>query len=274
MSSNETERRRALAEQIVRLLAVKTDLGASLLAGSVAHGTCDELSDIDLLNYYDVLPDPGAFDAVLVELGGKKTGEIVPPNPGGFMSSYRIDGIEVQTGGQLVSGMKGQVDQIGAGEVNWATAKVAMGLLEGIPLHGADLIATWKDRVAYPETVRRRELESNLGFFPIWKADKQLINREAELFRRQMLLDGAFRVVAVLSAVNRLYFSTFQFKRAATHAGLMAVKPDRLVERLDRVANASPAEAAVELQSLVDETKAIVANEIPDVNVDVPWRPI
>src|SRR5712691_2653007 len=125
-----------------------------------------------------------------------------------------------------------------------------------------------------PATMRRREVEANLGIFSIWKVDEQLAARDGELFRRQMLLDGAFRLVAVLSAINRLYFSAFQFKRAAEHFSRLSLKPDRLAERLDFVANAAPSEAAEELRRLVEETKAIVGAELPDVDVEVSWQPL
>jgi hypothetical protein len=270
----ETERRRALANRVVDRLARHTDLRASLLTGSAAQGTSDEHSDIDLLNYYDVLPEPTAFDCVMHELGAELLGQISPPQLEGFASSYRLDGVEVQTGGQLITSLERRLDGVAAGDVDWITAKVAQGLLEGLPLHGPDLIRDWQERARYPESLRGREVEANLGFFPVWKLDDHLAARDAELFRRQMLLDGAFRVVAVLSAVNRLYFTTFQFKRAGDHVRRMSKKPPRLAERLDRVANAAPSDAAEELRTLIEETRAIVSAEMPDVNVEMPWRPI
>jgi hypothetical protein len=240
----------------------------------VAQGTADEHSDIDLLNYYTELPDQHTFDEVLQEAGGERIGDLGEPRPEGFAVRYRFDGIEVQTGGQLISELNRRLGRVEAGEVDWITAKVAMGLLEGSPLHGHELIREWQSRARYPEALRRREVGANLGWFPIWALDQHLASRDAELFRRQMLLEGAFKVVAVLSAVNRVYFTTFQFKRAGGHVHQMNVKPDRLVERLDRVANAPPSEAADELRKLVEETKAIVRRELPDVDVDAPWQPL
>jgi predicted nucleotidyltransferase len=262
----ETETRRTIARRVVHQLAGHTDLRASMLVGSAAQGTSDEHSDIDLLHYYERLPEQAAFDSLVRELGATPEGEITSPDPEeGFASRYRIEGIELQTGGQLIGALERRLDRIGAGDVDWITAKVAMGLLEGMPLHGEDISRRWQERAAYPESLRRREVEANLGFFPVWKLDQHLAARDAELFRRQMLLEGAFRVLAVLSAVNRLYFTTFQFKRAHAHAERMAVKPARLIERLDRVANAAPSDAAEELRTLVEETKAIVIDEIPDL---------
>ena len=254
-------------------LAARTPLRASLLAGSASAGISDEHSDIDLLNYYDMLPARQAFDEALRAVGATLKGDIGEPGPEGFVARYDFDGIEVQTGAGPVASLDQRLERIGRGDVDWVTAKVAMGLLEGMALYGEDSIRSWKERAAYPEALRRREVEANIGFFPIWRVDHQLAARDAELFRRQMLLDGAFRVLAVLSALNRLYFSTFQFKRAGAHFDAMAIKPERLADRVDTVANAAPSIAAEELGRLVEDTKAIVAKEMPGVDTDVPWQP-
>ena len=258
---------------MVRHLAERTDLRATLLAGSAALGISDEHSDIDLLNFYETLPAQTDFDAAVSEAGAQLKGQISPPTAEGFVARYDIEGIELQTGGELISFLERRLDRIAAGDVDWIVAKAAMGLQEGIALYGDELIARWKLRAAYPESLRRREVEKNLGFFPIWRIDDHLAARDAELFRRQMLVEGAFRVVSVLSAVNRVYFSTFQFKRTAAHFDQLKAKPDRLSERIDAVANAAPSVAAEELRRLVEDTKAIVKREMPEIDVEAPWQP-
>jgi hypothetical protein len=207
------------------------------------------------------------------ETGASVTGVIRPPGPDGFTSRYSIEGIELQTGGTPVASIEERLERIAEGEVDWVTAKVAMGFAEGVTLHGHDLIQRWKTRAAYSDALRRREVEENIRIFSIWRADAQLVARDAELFRRQMLLDGAFRVAAVRSAINRLYFSTFQFKRAAEHFVRMAIKPKNVSQRLDIVANAPPAVAAEELRRLVEETRDIVRKEMPEIDADAPWQP-
>ena len=269
----ESEHRRAVASRVVEALARRTDLRATLLAGSAALGISDEHSDIDLLNFYDTLPDQATFDATLREAGAELKAQISPPGPDGFVARYDVDGIELQTGGELISFIERRLDRIAAGDVDWIVAKAAMGMQEGIPVYGESLIAKWKARAAYPDNLRRREVEKNLGVFPIWRMDDHLAARDAELFRSQMIVEGAFRVVAVLSAVNRVYFSTFQFKRAAAHFEQLKQKPGRLAERIDIVANAEPSVAAAELGRLVEDTKAIVRKEMPDIDVDMPWQP-
>lgn len=247
---------------------------AALLAGSAATGTSDDHSDIDLITYYARdMPEVATFDTLMREVGAEPAGLIGPPGPDGFAARYQLEGIEVQTGPSPIDRIEERLKRIETGDVDWVTAKVAMGLLEGMPLYGEDLVRSWQRRAAYPEPLRRREIEANLGFFPIWRVDGQLAARDAELFRRQMLIDGAFKLVAVLSAINRLYFSSFQFKRAGEHCAGMAIKPQRLAERLDHVADGSPAAAAEELRTLVEETKAIVRAEMPEVETDVAWQP-
>ncbi len=244
-----------------------------MLAGSAAAGTCDEHSDIDLLNYYDELPAPATFAELMRSLGAKPMGEIGEPTAEGFGGSFLMAGVVVQTGGETIAATEKRLERIAAADVDWITAKVAMGLLDGMPLGGERLVRNWQARAAYPEELRRREVETNLGLFPIWVLDEHLAARDAELFRRQMLLDGAFRVLAILSAINRLYFCDFQFKRARAHAAHMAVKPEHLAESLDLIASSHPSEAAAELGKLVHETKAIVRAEMPDVDVERSWSP-
>ncbi len=54
----------------------------------------------------------------------------------------------------------------------------------------------------------------------------------------------------------------------------MPLKPDRLAERLDLVANAAPREASEELRKLVEEMRAIVSAELPELDVEVSWEPL
>ncbi len=270
---SEVRKRRDIAQRVVEHLVVSSDLKAALLTGSVAVGTADEHSDVDLLNYYDALPTPDEFTVWIEQAGGELMRNLGPPDADGFVAGYFIDGVQVQTGAQTTASIDRELKRIEAGDVDWTRAKLATGLLEGSPLQGAEIIEGWRRRATYPESLRRREVEANLGIFPIWAVDEQLAARDAELFRRQMLIEGAFRLLAVLSALNRLYFTTFQFKRAGAHIDHMKLKPDRLADRLDVVANGPPSVAAEELRTLSVETRAIVEAEMPDVDSGLSWQP-
>ena len=61
-----------------------------LIDRTVAAETCDESSDIDLLNYYEHLPDRTAFDALLAELGARVTRELSPAGAADFVAGYDV----------------------------------------------------------------------------------------------------------------------------------------------------------------------------------------
>lgn len=93
----ETRHRRDLALRITGALEEHAATKAVLLVGSTASDDADKLSDLDLIAYYDELPDEEALAAVRRALGDP------PPEPlggargeGGFAETWRIDGIECQ----------------------------------------------------------------------------------------------------------------------------------------------------------------------------------
>ena len=53
----------------------------------------------------------------------------------------------------------------------------------------------------------------------------------------------------------------------------MAVKPEQLAERLELIAYTPQSAAANELRKLVQETKAIVQADMPDLKLDLRWPP-
>src|SRR5207302_4759260 len=103
------------------------------------------------------------------------------------------------------------------------------------PLRDEDgVIAGWRERIArLPEPLARTMAEHHLALFPYWRAHRQLAARDARLFELQSLLDGAFRLVGALSAVNGLYFTTFQFKRTRAHVAALAHAPHHLARPLE-----------------------------------------
>lgn len=199
-AASQTQRRDALARRIVERLAECTPLRASLLTGSVAQGSADQHSDIDLLNYYDTLPDRVRFRGLMAELGAGSEGR-GHESDAGFSDDYRIEDVLVQTGASSLGRMEARVARVEAGDVDWISVKVAVGVLEGVPLYGARLVRGWQRRLAYPPALGRREVERNLGFFPLWEErgpdrDGELrglpgIGDAAKTSARQVALDVA-----------------------------------------------------------------------------------
>jgi hypothetical protein len=69
----------------------------------------------------------------------------------------------------------------------------------------------------------------------------------------------------VLAGLNRVYFSTFQFKRMHAFAARLAIAPPDLADRLERLFD-RPHWAGASLEALTAETIALVERELPDVD--------
>lgn len=82
-----------------------------------------------------------------------------------------------------------------------------------------------------------------------------------------MLLDAAFNLLGVLAGLNRLYFTRFQLKRTRVYIAKMAIAPERLADRLESLFRLDAKPAAAELGRLIDETRALVRAELPDLDL-------
>jgi hypothetical protein len=88
-----------------------------------------------------------------------------------------------------------------------------------------------------------------------------------------VLLEAAFNLLGVLAALNRIYFARFELKGMRALVAQMKVAPPQLVERIESLFRIEPAAAAEELGRLVDETRALVAAELPDLELPLRFRP-
>ncbi len=239
---------------------------AILLPGSTGDGSADDHSDLDLVAYYDRLPDPADVEAWRLGLG------VPEPTPGqdsGWSDTFTIDGVECQAGGMLVAATERYVSELLAGREPGSAVhqKVAQGLLYGLDLRDSGLIAAWRARLAeFPDALAEAMAEHHLRIFPYWSLWEHIAHRDARLWEVQSLLDGAFHVVGALSAINRRYFTSFQFKRMRQHVAGFETAPPRLAERLESLFTLDRPVAARELRMLVAETIEVVERRLPRVD--------
>lgn len=244
------------------------DPAVIFIGGSVAEGIAGEGSDIDLICYFDEVPDRSRFQAALAGVGAVLTRPSFEGETG-FSDSYEIEGVELQTGGTRTQRIESLLDEVLRGEhVGRPITKAVSGLLHGLPLHGEARFEGWRARAAaYPDELRRKAVIHHLRFFPIWSVDRFLVPRDALHFRMQMRLEVCFNVLGVLSALNRVYFTDFQFKRLRAHVAGLALAPPGLADRLERSLELRESYRSLsDLRALVAETVALVEQEMPDVD--------
>lgn len=261
-----TEHVRALARRVVAEALALGPLRGALLAGSGARGDADFYSDVDLLLYVDELPPEGRLEELREAVGGELPLPIAP-----WLVQFYVDDVAVQVGYSTVAKIDEELDAalVRLEEViGSANQKMLSGFLEGMPLHGEELIAAWRERVAaYPEELRRASIEHYWRFFPLWFYAPAMVERDAELWRLDVLLDAAFNVLGVLAALNRVYYARFELKRLHAFTAKLVLAPPELAKRLESLFRLPPGDAADELGRLVEETRDLVTAELPDLEL-------
>lgn len=273
--SGATQHLRGLAIRIVDAVLECVPLQAALLAGSGGRGDADFYSDIDLLLYVDGLPPEQTFAAIRAAVGGT---DPIRREPTDYFCSeeFDLDGVRTEVSFVTVAWADSRLEQLldRIDEFDSPSQKVLAGVLEGLPLHGEELIEQRRARVGvYPEALRQAMIERHWSFFPLWYYGEAMAVRDAELWRLDMLLEAAFNLLAVLAALNRRYFARFELKRMRALIAQMELAPPRLAERLESLFRVAPEPAAAELGRLVEETRALVAAELPDLELPLRLPP-
>lgn len=259
---------------------------AILLSGSSAEGQSDFYSDLDMMIYYDELPSDAELDAarqqnngseLLWKLGERKDDELI--------ESYSVNGVECQFAHATIAVWEQQMttvlEQL---DVTSPLQKAFEGTLHGIPLYGESLIQRWQAQIArYPDALARAMVEHYLAFTPIWYLQARLGPRDAVIWRYQIFVESAQNILGVLAGLNRVYYTTFQFKRMRRFIEQLQIAPPNLAERLENIFRADGETAIAQLETLVGETVALVEQHLPQIDTSrvrrrlgqrqQPWEP-
>jgi hypothetical protein len=246
--------------------------------GSAAGGDADLYSDLDMLVYHDRVPPQEAVAETAHELGASRyrgtpwSDESGEADEGGYSERYQLDGIECQVGHTSVGSLERAIKRVVVDlELNEVLLKIMSGLVEGLPLHGEELIERWRRSADYTEELQRATIAKRWKFFPWWYFQERLRTRDATVWRYDVLVQSVYGIVGVLAALNRLYFSTFEFKRAAGFLSRLEVAPPALATRLDALFEPDEPRSTAELERLVAETQALVAERFPDLDLSLEW---
>jgi len=256
-----TRRLRGLADRILPVYERLTRPDAVLLAGSAAAGGADEHSDLDLLLYYRELPEDDALAAARNEVGGTELRLIAPRTEAGLIEQFRVDGVACQLGHLSFADVEGDIRRLTVDlDPDPLAMKAVGGLHEGLPLAGAGTIEGWRSEAAYSDGLQRAVVARHRPrIVPLWQLHEHIEARDALIWRQQILVDAALDLLAVLAAANRVWFSSFQFKRTRRLVDRLDEAPPELAARLESLFLLEPRAAAEELSRLVDETDALLA---------------
>lgn len=254
---------------------------AAMVTGSVAKGIADFYSDLDMAVYYDdTLPDEETLHAIRTQLGGSDRKWVTDGREqGGFAEAFRLDGVEVQLIHATTASWEAMMAQVQIElKVDTPLPKALEGMSACVPLHGAAIIARWKEQIAaYPSALTEAMVTHYLKFFPIWGLASHFQSRDATIWYHQILVEAAQNLCGILAGLNQIYFTPFQFKRMHRFTDLLTIAPPDVAERIGRLFAAPLAEALPELERLVAETLSLVERELPQIDTTaarsrIGWR--
>jgi hypothetical protein len=86
------------------------------------------------------------------------------------------------------------------------------------------------------------------------------------LWRYQIFVENGHHLLAVLAGLNRVYFSSFQFKRTHSFAERLTLKPANFAARLESCFTQEPRPAITELTHLIADTVTLVEQHMPAID--------
>lgn len=239
-----------------------------VLTGSVSRGVADELSDIEMLI---VTPEPLELAACFDHARAAGLEELDTWGPQGT-PTQRVSGVREGVPFELVwwsrDHAESSIDAILRGEGLSAADAIA----NGIALRTSGLLSRWKAQLSdYPEEVASAQIEDAAltwgGFAPAGLLT--LVRPGEQLARTERMVDDASRVMQMVYALNRVWPPTH--KRLAARVASLAVKPDRLAERIgDAFSEPDPRRALLVIAELQADTVAL-APDGPNVNRARRW---
>lgn len=206
--TEESRMRLQLSQRLCR--ACPIPLGREIaVTGSVARGTADAASDLELNVWVDDLPSADVRRDWLLSVGGtdivldrEETGD------GTMWSHARLQGVLVEIGWQPLAAVPQEVDALLRGEVTDHRALVKAWVIQhAVPLRSRGAIEQWKYRLArYPDAVASALIADacDAWRFPhILDSGWSLARRGDRLAATQQVCRDLENVLRVLFAVNR-----------------------------------------------------------------------
>jgi hypothetical protein len=266
MATDRTRDLRALAQRIADTLPPVVQ--EVVVTGSVSRVVADEVSDIELLV---VTSEPLELDECFEHARNAGLEGLDTWGPQGTETKrvfgYR-EGVPIELIWWPRDFAEASVDAILAGEPSGSGDALA----NGVAIRSAGFLEGWQERLrAYPDELAAARIEDAAltwgGYAP--EGWLTLLRPGERVALVERLLDDATRLLQIVYALNRVWPPTR--KRLAVRAGELAIKPERLAERIEEaLTEPDPVRAALLMNELQLETVELAPNG-PNVDRARRW---
>jgi hypothetical protein len=269
--------RHMLAQQLAPIYAANPHVAAVLLGGSTARGHADRYSDIEVGVFWHQPPTDVERQAAASAIHGDLV-RLYPYDPAEevWCDDYMLGRAhpDQPKSGVLVEVMHSTTDFLNrtfdAVLKNYnpdaLKQNLIAGVVDGVPLHNAELVQHWKDRAAmYPEGLALAVVNRYIMIDHFWRWEMWLARGGNLMMLYQSFTQIQQQLLHVLLGLNRVYY--FGFKWLEVVSERLAQKPPDLVRRLRQVYQLAPAEGTRELVALVEETYDLVEQVLPQIDI-------
>lgn len=258
----------ALAERVAADYATNPQLEAILLTGSVAQGSTDCHSDIDLILSYVELPT--AEEMTTLQAAAKGSGgDIYGYDPAeGLVCYHFIDGVKVDFAHQRTSDTSQRVAGFLAdpASADATTHIILSGIVQGKALHGAAIIDKWQRQLAkLPATFGETLIKQNLRFPPTAVLRDMGAGRRDYALVYELLMESIKRLTNIWCGLNGV-IPPGKLKSLERLQRRLPIAPAQFTERLRYLWVLPPDEAVDLFYQLVEETLLLVQQHLPTLD--------
>jgi hypothetical protein len=259
--------------------AAYPDVAAMFLSGSTARGHADKYSDIEVGVFWHTPPTDVARQAAVARSGGDLL-RSYPHNPmynvwsddlmiGRSAPALPQSGVLVEVGHYTTAHIERTLGLVlDHHDPDETKHNLLAGIMDAIPLHGADMIRLWQARAAvYPRALTVATIKRHGVIDHFWRWEMFLHRGENLMQMYAMFSQVAHKLLHMLLALNRVYY--FGFKWLDQVVARLTIAPTNLLFRLQQVYTVPPAEGAHVLAMLVEDTFSLVEQHLPEI--DVNW---
>jgi hypothetical protein len=254
------EELRKIAQRIAD--ALPAEIEEVVLTGSVSRGVADDVSDIEMLIVTPGEPALETCFALAAAAGLTALGSWGPQGqPTKRVSGY-CEGAPIELVWWSRAHAEAAVDAIFEGQV----AGTADALANGVALRTSGILARWQERLShYPDELAAAEIEdAALTWGGFAAAGLLTIVRGGErLSMLERMVDDAIRVTRIVFALNRVWQPTT--KRLAARVEPLAIKPDRIAERIEEALTEPDPLRAVTLMTELQADTVALAPDGPNI---------
>jgi hypothetical protein len=265
-----------LAKEVIQYYVPHDGIEMAVLSGSPPKGLSDEFSDLDIIVFWSEIDVEWLEGDPLRDVDCERTYFRRMGSEDIYLESQYFGPLKVDVGHVTMELWKSEVeDVVVRHEADPSKIGALGGFRTSLPLYGHELVAEWKSRLEpYPGELAEKVVRAHRRFFVPGYLLNQAYNRGDVL----AYYDGACQMLKnlldILAGLNRVYLSTEEPRWLSYYLSEMSIKPDRAEERFNAVLSEPAEQAVAELESLMVDVLALIAEHMPQVNGDYEarWR--